>query len=111
MYTPVRVRVADGGRGALDGHCYDVSAGGLQFELDHAVPAGTAIVVDLVLPALPGGECAARRAVRAMANVVWTDESEPGPVRMAAAFTGFASDEDRRALVGHGVRASSPRVA
>jgi hypothetical protein len=93
MYSAVRVEVKPGA--VFDGHCYDISEGGVQFELDHALPYGAPVELHIELPA-NGGD--AIPPVRVIANVVWTDTSEPGPVRMAAVFSRFANTTDKERL-------------
>ncbi|MBS0191376.1 MAG: PilZ domain-containing protein [Phycisphaerales bacterium] len=103
MYTPICVRLADGTGPALEGHAYDVSEGGIRFELDSALPAGTAVAVQITLPAGNGPakrELEASRTVCIFGNVIWVDQSEPGPVRMALAITRFARLGDRERLLG-----------
>jgi hypothetical protein len=84
----------------FDGHCYDISEGGVQFELDDAIPSGTPIRLNIELPGALATD-QQRRDVRVLGNVVWRDESEPGPVRMAAVFSRFAFSEDRERLFKH----------
>ena len=102
MYTPLAVRLLDEDRFTKPGFAYDVSIGGVQFELDYAIAPGTPIAIRLELPA--GGLSERERVgpnrlpIYALANVVWIeDEDQPGPVRMAAVITRFAraGDEDR----------------
>jgi hypothetical protein len=104
MYTPVSVRSIDPpaqpGRG-LPGHCYDLSEGGLQFELDHPLPLGTAIEIKIQLPASSPTQPLEEREVRVLGHVVWNDQSEPGPVRMAASFARFTNASDRERLFRH----------
>lgn len=110
MYTPLAVRLLDEDRFSLDGFAYDVSLGGLLFELDRPIAPGTPIAVRIDLPAAGLSENdrlgPSRLPIYVMANVVWIeDEDEPGPVRMAAVFTRFpkAGDEARlRARLGSG---------
>jgi len=117
-YAPVQARLLEGPEGELHGHAYNVSASGLRFELDDALPAGTRIAVRLELPGQgsglkPGGEGAGARARRgslieaapspavyAIATVIWLldDADEPGPVRMGARFEGFPRASDARRL-------------
>ena len=106
MYTPVRITTADDADRTLEGHAYDISEGGLRFELDHAIPPGTSIAIHLDLPRwLPAPLDAAESdeapaTVSALARVIWTDDDGvPGPVRMAAAFTGFLQATDRARLL------------
>ncbi len=93
MYTPVTVRL--GARQEREGHCYDVSEGGVQFELDQPIDLGTAVEIKFEFP---GKDDESARTVRAFGNIVWIDDSEPGPVRMAATFTRFAHAVDRERL-------------
>jgi hypothetical protein len=93
MYTPVTLCRLDNQR-VLEGHSYDISEGGLQFELDEAIEAGTPVAIELALPR-PGRRPA---TIEVLGTVVWTDESEPGPVRMAVEIKSFALPEDRDSL-------------
>lgn len=95
MYTPVAVRLLGESEFSRDGHCYDVSESGVQFELDEPLPPGTPVEVRLELP---GDIDDHQRPVRALANIVWQDQSEPGPTRMAATFTRFSNMADRQRL-------------
>jgi len=102
MYTPVGIRVEGVDDVVFEGHAYDVCEGGLQFELDVGIKPGTAVHVQLTFPATVAGDAGATgtgRSVFATGNVVWLDESEPGPVRMAVAITKFAEETDRARLV------------
>lgn len=102
MYTPVCVREIDGGGAPLEGHAYDVSEGGVRFELDRGLPAGSRVTMQITLPAGNGPiglEAGSERSVIVFGNVVWQDDSEPGPVRMALAITNFARLGDRERLL------------
>ena len=91
MYSAVTVRPHAGGE-TLEGHAYDVSEGGLRFELDSAIEPGTAVEITLLLPAA--------EPIEVRANVIWADDDGvPGPVRMAAAFTAFAGAAHRERLL------------
>ncbi len=81
---------------SLEGHAYDVSARGLRFELDQAVPTGTKIEFVLELPG-----CA--KPIRGTGKVVrvFSDEDDPGPRRMAAHIEEFESEHDRLRLAAH----------
>jgi c-di-GMP-binding flagellar brake protein YcgR len=99
MYTHVSVKVPGVSR-AMHGHSYDVSEGGIQIELDDAIEPGTRVQLELVLPLVGRLRLADEdRIVRVTGNVVWVDDSEPGPVRLAVAFTEFVSEADRARLV------------
>lgn len=98
MYTPIAVRLLHDETFTLEGHTYDISEGGVQFELDKAIAPGSQVVVQIELPVSVGGGPAAARHVFVTGNVVWVDDSEPGPVRLAVAFTRFAREQDRELL-------------
>jgi hypothetical protein len=99
MYTHVEVKVA-GACEPFAGHSYDVSEGGVQIELDDMIDPGTPVSLELVLPYAGGVRVPdAERIIRVTGNVVWADDSEPGPVRLAVAFTRFASEMDRARLI------------
>jgi hypothetical protein len=100
-YTPVSIRKMDAQEFTLAGHAYDISEGGIQFELDEPIAPGTPVAMQIELPR---GQGAADdvdgpgRAVFILGNVVWIDDSEPGPVRMALAITRFARAGDQERL-------------
>lgn len=105
MYTAVAARRLDSDAFNAFGHAYDLSEGGMRFEVDEPIEPGTAIVVRLQLPGTPIS-WAERRPVYAFANVVWVEEEDlqigAGPVRMACVFRRFVQQGDlerlRRAL-------------
>jgi hypothetical protein len=99
-YTSVGVRLLDSERFEFEGHAYDISEGGIQFELDRAIEPGTpvALRVDLPTSMLPD-DMGPGRSVFVMGNVVWADDSDVGPARMALAVTRFARQGDRERLV------------
>jgi hypothetical protein len=103
MYTPIAVRLLDSDHFNLEGHGFDISEGGLRFELDRAIEPGTGVALRITLPTMAGAASARPgpgRAVFVFANVVWVaDEDEPGPVKMAAVFTRFARAGDRERLL------------
>ena len=102
MYTPVKVRFLDSEEFTMDGHAYNISEGGLQFELDRGILPGTKVAIQIELPLGPGPAgwdgAGPGRAVFAFGNVIWLDDEEPGPVRMAMAFTMFARAGDQERL-------------
>ncbi len=98
MYAAISARLLKEKRYAREGHAYDISEGGVQFELDAPLTPGTPIALRLFLPASIGGRDASG-PVEVFGNVVWCDDSEPGPVRHAAVFSRFASEEDRERLL------------
>lgn len=107
MYTAVRVRYLDSEHQCFEGHAYDVSEGGVQFELDYPINPGTPVAMEIDLPEGKGGEY----AVPLVGNVVWTDDSEPGPVRMALAITRFLRPGDRERLLFHAAHLNLRRAA
>lgn len=100
MYTPVAVRLLENERFTLEGHAYDVSEGGIRFELDQPIAPGTPIAMQITLPVARGEpEIGPGRSVFVMGNVVWIDDSEPGPVQMALVITRFVRLGDRERLL------------
>lgn len=99
MYTRVMLRTLDTDEFLWEGHAYDISEGGVRFELDRGIEPGTPVVMRLDLPTSHMERRTERRSVFAFANVVWLeDEDEVGPVRMAAVFTRYARSGDRELL-------------
>ncbi len=91
MYTGISVRKLDHELFDQKGHAYDISIGGIQFELDEIIEPGTPVEMLIELPFIPGcNELGTTRSVLVGATVVWIDTEEPGPIRMAAVFNGFA---------------------
>lgn len=100
MYTPIAVRTLDKDVFDIEGHAYDISEGGVRFELDKPVAPGTKIAMQITLPNLDSREIGPGRSIFVFANVIWiADEDEPGPVRTAAVFTHFARAGDRERLL------------
>jgi len=82
----------------FEGHVYDISEGGICFELDQPVEPGSTVSVRLDLPPTldttgPG------RAVFLTGNVVWCDEDELGACRMAMAVTRYDRAGDKERLI------------
>ncbi len=103
MYTTIAVRLPDELAFGRTGHAYDVSVGGMRFELDEPIESGTRVGVRIELPGGASLPVTRRRAVFAMANIVWVQEDDlevPGPVRMACTFTNFCSPGDEERLLG-----------
>lgn len=101
-YTPVEVRIHPDERFELSGHVYDISEGGVCFELDRPVEPGTTVSVKIDLPAHAvhtGADIGPGRAVFMTGNVVWCDLDEPGASRMAVAITRYDRAGDRERLV------------
>jgi hypothetical protein len=77
----------------LDGHIYDISEGGVRFELDEPLGDGEVVVVEISLPGC-------QRLIRAEGKIVRVNDAEddPGPRRMALRFDRFADEASRAAL-------------
>lgn len=91
--------VANGGAGAAvanpdatgpvapsEGHLYEVSLGGMRFELDEPVPAGALVRAEISLPG-----CGSPIQVDARIVRVYDEVDDPGPRRMVAEFETFAT--------------------
>jgi len=95
MYSAIEVKLAPDSPEAMAGHAYDISRGGVCFELDHAIEPGTPVFLSLSLPEWLQGLADGKSdtvSVHVQGTVVWNDDDGvPGPVRMAAAFTSFES--------------------
>lgn len=102
MYTTIAVRTLETDTFSLQGHAYDVSEGGLRFELDRGLECGTQIAMMINLPTMNAGSDARgpESAVYVFATVVWIeDENEPGPIKMAAVFNRWARQGDHERLL------------
>lgn len=98
-YARILVRLLDSDEFEWEGHAYDLSEGGVRFELDRAIEPGTPIAMRIELPHTAVERSTERRSLYAFANVVWMeDDDQPGPVRLAAVFTRFARADDAAAL-------------
>ncbi len=103
MYTSIAVRPLDMEGFQWEGHAYDISEGGMRFEIDEPIPPGSAVAMRIELPGAHSLRIAERRPVYVMANVVWLEEDDlehPGPVRMACVFHQFVQPGDRERLMG-----------
>ena len=78
-YAAVRVR-RDGGEDWLEGHAYDISPGGVRFELDRPLSADRPFEVRVELPV--DGSVQELAGVGRLARRVESDEAPP--IRMAA---------------------------
>jgi c-di-GMP-binding flagellar brake protein YcgR len=95
MYSLVRARGRGEGAFQWTGHLYDVSLGGMRFELDQSLEPGTEVDIRAMLP---GAE---HRTFRVRGEVVRLhneDEADRGPARMGLSFTRFQSRADRQAV-------------
>lgn len=92
-YSSVAV-TAEGSSEPLNGHVYDISEKGLRFEVDRALPIGSSIELELIVPP--------EESIRVTARVVrvFDEADDPGPRRMGAEFTGFVTAEDEARLDG-----------
>lgn len=99
MYTSLKARPMDRTTFRDEGHAYNISEGGVCFELDRAYEPGTMLALQVDLPSLaidPGPG----RAIYLVGRVVWVDEDEaPGPVRMALSVHSFPRAGDRERLL------------
>lgn len=101
FYTGVAVRPTDGTDFVLDGHAYDISVGGMRFELDKALDPGDRIVCRIELPSGGTGDAVDHWDIFVSATVVWVepdDLEDPGPVRMACVFNTFSNAKDEERL-------------
>ncbi len=101
MYTSLVVRPVGVHPTALslEGHIYDLSEGGIRFEVDQALEPGTDIELAITLP---GPSAPGAGSLRAVARVVRLEEDDldgAGPVRTACEFTSFADDLTHESLV------------
>lgn len=95
MYSRVTVRLTEEADFTREGHAYDISAGGVRFELDEPIEPGSPVAIRIDLPESSVERSTERRGLFAFARVVWVQwDDEPGPYRMAAVFTEFPSAAD-----------------
>jgi len=105
-YTSTAVRVhPDETVFSSEGHIYDVSEGGICFELDIPIDPGATISMRVDLPST-SGDTGPGRAVFVTGNVVWCNIDEPGAAKMAMVITRYDREGDKqrmiRALTGSG---------
>ncbi|MCC5823009.1 MAG: PilZ domain-containing protein [Phycisphaerales bacterium] len=101
-YTPIQLRVHPEERFEFSGHIYDISEGGVCFELDRPIEPGARVSIQIDLPGHlleSGRDIGPGRAVFATGNVIWCDMDEPGASRMAVAITRFDRAGDRERLI------------
>ncbi len=105
MYTPIRVRTLDEQTFTNEGHAYDLSEGGLQLELDRPIDPGTPVAVELTLHGSQWEDSTepsmglSGRSLFLFGNVVWLDDEEAGPARMAIAITRFTRPGEREKFI------------
>ena len=80
-YTQVQVRRQGRSRYSLSGHAYDLSDGGVLFELDKPLNAGEKVQVRIVTNGAEGKTIHAAGRIVRLANT-----GQPGPSLMALAF-------------------------
>lgn len=107
-YTSTAVRVhPDETTFDRQGHVYDISEGGICFELDIPLEPGSTISMQIDLPTNVG-DTGPGRAVFVTGNVVWCNIDEPGAAKMAMVITRYDREGDQqrmiRALSGTGLR-------
>jgi PilZ domain len=93
MYSAVSVHVipsrgrkpADAGS-VLEGHVYEISLGGMRFELDEPLLIGTRVGVSITLVGCPAPIVAEAKVMR-----VFDQVDDPGARRMVVAFESFAA--------------------
>lgn len=113
-YTPARMRLLSETDFARSGHVYDISEGGVKFEMDIPVEPGTPVAMEIMLPERAGTMMdidGPGRAVFLIGNVIWCDADEPGPAQMALATTRFARAGDRERLMRRLTQGVYARVA
>ena len=96
MYTNIAIRPLDQDTFLYEGHAYDLSLGGMRFELDRPIEPGQDVGVRIMLPTA-GLAWVDRRPIFARANLVWLNEedlTEAGPIRMACVFSRFMQPGD-----------------
>ncbi|MEM9346559.1 MAG: PilZ domain-containing protein [Planctomycetota bacterium] len=94
MYTLIRARVTGSNRYNWTGHIYDVSLGGVRFELDMPIEVGTQLELRGMLP---GSGHTTFRAVGRVVRI-HSDEHDQGPSIMGLQFEAFQSPMDRHRL-------------
>jgi len=85
MYSAVRIMPRSGKSGdPLDGHIYEISLGGMRFELDEPLPRDSVVTAELTLPG-----CEAPIMVDGRVLRVFDVMDDPGPRRMVLEFESF----------------------
>ncbi|MDF1809926.1 MAG: PilZ domain-containing protein [Phycisphaerales bacterium] len=81
-----------------EGHIYDISEGGICFELDIPVEPGSTVSMRVDLPTNVGDQ-GPGRAVFVTGNIIWCDIEEPGAAKMALAITRYDRQGDRQRMI------------
>ena len=109
MYTLVRARVLGSSKYTWTGHIYDVSVGGMRFELDMPIEPGTQLELRGMLPG------SGHTTFRAIGRVVriHSEPNEMGPVILGLQFESFQSPMDRHRLaqyIDHRMQAQATQL-
>ena len=81
-----------------EGHIYDISEGGICFELDIPIDPGNIISMRIDIPTNIG-DTGPGRAVFITGNVVWCNMDEPGPAKMAMVITRYDREGDKQRMI------------
>lgn len=81
-----------------EGHVYDISEGGICFELDRPLEPGSTVSMRIDLPA-NSTDTGPGRAVFVTGNIIWCDLDEPGASRMALAITRYDRAGDKARMI------------
>lgn len=96
MYTLLRAKKAGTQKFRWSGYIYDVSMGGMRFELDEAVEPGTTLEIRATLPYARHGAFVATGQVIRLHDE--REDTPAGPYRMAMQFTSFRCEFDEAHL-------------
>ncbi len=77
----------------MEGHAYDISLGGMRYELDEALPPGTHIDLEIQFPGTTTPIRGSGQVVR-----VFDHSDDPGPRRQAVRLDRFSTELDRQTL-------------
>ncbi len=98
-YTSTSVRRhPDEAEFKFEGHIFDISEGGICFELDYPIEAGTTISMKIDLPT-NRGDTGPGRAVFVTGNVIWCTMDDAGDSKMAMAITRFDREGDKERMI------------
>lgn len=115
MYTQIEVKAPGDDSYSLTGHAYDISLGGMRFELDQPIEPGTLIEVRIELPGSNAFWAQHQpNLIGATAHVVWAEQDDiedGGSVRMACVFREFADPGAERLLLSRLSSGSYARAA
>ncbi len=96
MYTLLRAKKPGNKKYRWSGYIYDVSMGGMRFELDEALEPGFEVEVRAMLPFSRHGAFVATGQVVRLHDEA--EDSPVGPYRMAMRFTSFRCEFDQAHL-------------